>query len=130
MSFHIFDHNHCIKYYRIRRQWSKRTYLKTVVTIKQSTQNFSKSKYLLPPDTHTHMGVSVGKKLFGEFGELYFLVTPVLRFTFLPYYRGTKWVAIELSSVFKHFRLLKITWDKIIPLANCGKYNHYKVHQV
>ena len=38
---------------------------------------------------HMHMCVSGGKKclLFGTFGVLYFLVTPVLRFVLLPYCR-------------------------------------------
>ena len=35
---------------------------KTGVTRKQSTPNFPKKEHFLPPDTHTYMYVSVGKK--------------------------------------------------------------------
>ena len=57
------------------------------VTRIQSTPNFPKSKRFLPPDKHTY--VSVGKKcsLFGKFGVLCILVTSVLRFALLSYYR-------------------------------------------
>ena len=56
---------------------------------KQSTPNVSKSEHFLPPDTHTYVCVSTGKKclFYGKFGELCFLETPILRFTLLPYYR-------------------------------------------
>ena len=52
------------------------------------TQSFRK-KYFLPPDTHTYVCVSGGKKcsFFGKFGVLCFLETPVLRFALLPDYR-------------------------------------------
>ena len=55
---------------------------------KKSTPNFPKNEHL-PPDTHTYLCVSGGKKcsLFGKFGVLYFLETPVLRFYFSTYYR-------------------------------------------
>ena len=56
---------------------------------KQSTSNFPKKKNFLPPDTHRDVWVSGGKKcsFFGKFDVLCSLVTPVLRFTLLPYYR-------------------------------------------
>ena len=56
----------------------------------QSTPKFPKNKHFLPPDTHTHVSVSGGKKclFFGNFGVLCFLEIPVLRFALLPYYRG------------------------------------------
>ena len=59
------------------------TNLKTEVTRKQSTPNFSKNEHLLS------MCVSGGKKYsyFEKFGVLCFLVTSVLRFFLLPYYR-------------------------------------------
>ena len=46
--------------------------------------NFPKNEYFLPPDTHTYVCVSGGKKysFFGKFGVLCFLETPVLRFAF------------------------------------------------
>ena len=46
--------------------------------------NFPKNEYSLPPDTHTYVCVSGGKKysFFGKFGVLCFLETPVLRFAF------------------------------------------------
>ena len=45
---------------------------------------FSENEHFLPPDTHKG-----GKKssFFGKFGVLYFLLTSVLRFTIMPYYR-------------------------------------------
>ena len=53
----------------------KRANLKTEVTRKQSTPNFPKNKHFLPPDTHTYVCVSPGKKcsFFGKFGVLCFL---------------------------------------------------------
>ena len=56
---------------------------------KQSTPKFPKNKYFLPPDTHMYVCVSGGKNclLFGNFGVLCFLETPVLRFALLPFYR-------------------------------------------
>ena len=51
----------------------------------------SKNENFLPPDTHTYVCISEGKacSFFRKFGMLYFLETPVLRFTLLPYYRRT-----------------------------------------
>ena len=50
---------------------------------------FSGKQTFLPPEMHTYMCVSVGKKYssFGKFDLLCFLGTPVLRFALLPYYR-------------------------------------------
>ena len=55
------------------------------ISRKQSTPNFPKNDNALPPDTHTYMCVSVGKKcgvsggkkcsFFGKFGVLCFLET-------------------------------------------------------
>ena len=63
--------------------------LKTDVSRKQSKPKFPKNKHFLPPDTHTYVCVSGGKKclFFGNFGVLCFLETPVLRFALLPYSR-------------------------------------------
>ena len=60
----------------------------STVSRKQSTPSFSKMEHLLPPDTHTNMYISGGKKcsFFGKFGVLCFLEIPGLRFAFLPYY--------------------------------------------
>ena len=46
-------------------------------------------KHFLPPDTHTYVYVSGGKKylFFGNFGVPCLLETPALRFALLPYYR-------------------------------------------
>ena len=44
---------------------------------KQSLSDFPKNEHFLPPDTHT----------FGKFDMLCFLVTYVLRFAHLPFYR-------------------------------------------
>ena len=62
--------------------------LKTAVTRKQSTPNVPKNEHFLPTDTH--VGVRFrGKKcsFLGKFVVLCFLVTSVLRFALLPYYR-------------------------------------------
>ena len=63
--------------------------LKTGVSKKQSTPKFPKNKHFLPPDTHTYVCVSGGKKclFFRNFDMLCFFETPVLRFAILPYYR-------------------------------------------
>ena len=62
--------------------------LKTNVSRKQSMSNFPKNKHFLPPDTHTYVCVSGGKKglFFRKFKVLCSLETPVFRFTLLPYY--------------------------------------------
>ena len=58
---------------------------------KQKTQNFSKIEHFLPPDTHTYVCVSGGKKcsFFQKFNVLRLLETPILRFALLPYLRRT-----------------------------------------
>ena len=50
---------------------------------------FSEKRTFLPPDTHTYLCVSGGKKrsFFGKLGVLFFLETPVLTFTLLRCYR-------------------------------------------
>ena len=65
---------------------------KTEVRRIQSTPNFPKNERFLPPDTHTCVCVPGGKKrlFFGKFGVLCILVTSVLRFALLPYYRRLK----------------------------------------
>ena len=59
------------------------------VSRKQSAPGFPKNEHLSPPDKHTHVCVSGGKKceFFGQFGVLCFLEIPVLRFALLAYYR-------------------------------------------
>ena len=59
---------------------------------KTNLVKFSENEHFLPPDTHTHVCVSGGKKclFFGKFGVLCFLETTVLRFVLLPYYRRLK----------------------------------------
>ena len=56
---------------------------------KKKKQKKQTNKYFFPPDTHTQVWVLGIKNFsfFGKFGVLCFLVTPVLRFTLLPYYR-------------------------------------------
>ena len=62
--------------------------LKTGVTRKQSTSNFSKIEDFLPLDTFMHVCLSGGRKCsFWENLVYCFLVTPLLRFAFLPYYQ-------------------------------------------
>ena len=43
---------------KAKRRISKRCFKK------KSTPNFPKNKHFLPPDTHTYMSVSEGKKMF------------------------------------------------------------------
>ena len=64
-------------------------WVKTEVTRMQSKPHFPKNERFLPPDTHTYVYVSGGKKrsFFGKLGVLCILVTSVLRFALLPYYR-------------------------------------------
>ena len=56
---------------------------------KQSMQNFRKSEHFLQPDMQMCVCISWVEKcfFFGKFDALCFLVTPVLRFSFLPYYQ-------------------------------------------
>ena len=66
---------------------TQKTNLRTGVTRKQSTPNFTKNEQILTPHTHTSVSISGDKKwlFFGKFGVLCFLVTPVLRFALWPY---------------------------------------------
>ena len=74
---------------------------------KQSTPNFPKNERFLPPDTHTYVCVSGGKKclFFEKFGVFCFLETHVLRFAILPYYRqyfmrlSTKFSVISMKLI-------------------------------
>ena len=63
--------------------------LKMGVTRKQSTINSPKNEYCSPPNTHSCVCISEGKKcsFFGKFGVLCSLVTLVLIFALMPYYR-------------------------------------------
>ena len=63
--------------------------LKTEVTRKQSKPNIPKNQHFLPPDAHTYLCISGGKKcsFFGKFGVFCFLITLILRFALLSYYR-------------------------------------------
>ena len=85
----------------ILRQQGKRVNLKSGVTRKQSTPNFSENEHFLPHYTHTFVCVLGSKKclFLGKFGMLCFLVTPVLRFALLPYYRRIIVIVILLWSL-------------------------------
>ena len=67
------------------------------------------SEHFLPSDTHTCVCVSGGKKcwFFENFVVLCFLVTPVLRFPFLPYYRRVMIFAVNIISYVSLF------WKKL-----------------
>ena len=96
------------------------------VTGKQSAPNFPRNKHFLPPDTQTYVCLSVGKicLFFGKFGALCFLVTCILRFTLLPYYRR-KWVhdlprkAEKIWLAWKLHKSSPCFWR--IPYTNCLK---------
>ena len=68
--------------------FGKRANIKTGVSRRQSTSKFPKNKHFLPPDTHTCVCVSGGKKclFFGNFDVLCFLETPVSRFALFKLY--------------------------------------------
>ena len=85
--------------------------LKTCISTKQSTPNFPKNEHILPPDTHTYVCVSRGKKcsIFGKFGVLCFLETRFLRFVYLPYYRCYIEKS-DTSTSLENF-LLQFTWN-------------------
>ena len=93
-------------------------YLKSsAITQKGESQDgcYKKTKYakffekrsFLPPGPHTHTYISGGKKcsFFGKFGLLCFLVTPILRFTCLPYYRRNPLVQTwsQSANSLKHY---------------------------
>ena len=61
--------------------------LKMGVKRKLSTPNFPGNEHFLPPDTHTCVCVSGGKKcsFFEKFDVLCFFATAVLRLALLPY---------------------------------------------
>ena len=65
------------------------------VTRKQSIPNFPKNGHFLLPDI-SYVCVPGGKtnSLLGKFGALYFLVTSVLRFALLRYYRRIEILAL------------------------------------
>ena len=86
------------------RRWSgEKTNVKTEVTRRQSNLIFLKSKYPLPPDTHTYVCVSRSKKcsFFWKFEVLCFLVTSVLRFALLPYHRRIIDLIVNMSKYSK-----------------------------
>ena len=60
---------------------------------------FPKNEHFLPPDTHTYVCVSRGRKcsFFGKLGVLCFLEILALRFVLLPYYRRTLSVNIYIK---------------------------------
>ena len=70
---------------------SQKGEFKTGVIRKQSTPNFPKNERFLHPNTQLRMCVSGVKKcpFFEKFDMHCFLVTVVLRFPLLPYYRRT-----------------------------------------
>ena len=67
---------------------AKRRILKRVL-LKNKARQILRKTYFWPPAMHMHVCVSGGKKcwFFRKFGMLCFLLTPVLRFALLPYYK-------------------------------------------
>ena len=82
------------------------------VTRKQGTPNFRKIEHFLPPDTHTYVCVSRGKKcsLLGKFSVVSFLVKPILRCAFcliadvLLFISKMKAVEVNISVIHLFFR--------------------------
>ena len=76
----------------------KRATFKTKVTRKQGMPNFPKKEHFLHPHMHTYVCASEGKKCSSsENLALCFLVTSVLRFAILPYYRCIKTILQVLN---------------------------------
>ena len=108
-----------------RRKYDKRANLKTGVTKKQSTLNFPKNEHL-PSDTHTQVRASGSKKclFFGKCGMLCFLVTPVLRFVLLAYYRRynlTIWPCSLILLCLKHSRKIFCSQFALPETGDWGK---------
>ena len=75
--------------YKIIGNKAKGRISKGVLQENKTRQIFRKKKISYPPDTYTQVCVLGDKKclFFGKFSVLCFLVTPVLGFALLPYYR-------------------------------------------
>ena len=100
--------------------------LKMGASRKQSKPNFPKNQHFLPPDMHAC--VSGGKKclFFRKFGMLFFLETPVLRFTLLPNYQ---WNFICFYAQFyQNFRLFYDVWLYFMPFL-CLPYTKQNLRQ-
>ena len=78
---------------------------------------FSKKPTFFIPDTYMSVSVGIKRSFFGKFGLLCFLVTSVLRFTLLPYYR--RHIIIISIDLFFIFSLIFIVIYHMIPLNKC-----------
>ena len=94
----------------------------------KSTPNFRKNKHFLPRHTHTYVCVSGGKKcsFFGKLCVLFFLETPVLRFTFLSLFRGNTVSEVETIASLLSYNIKKDNTHKyflhistILMTGNC-----------
>ena len=106
--------------------WQKGESQKEVTRI-QSTPNFPKKEHFLPPDTHTYVCVSGCKKcsFFGTLGMLCILVTSVLRFAFLPYYRRSYILLLFFENIWKYLNIYFLwTWFKAC--ANKNNFPEWK----
>ena len=100
---------------------------KTGVTRKQSTPNFPKNKHFLPPDTHTYVCVSEGKKfsIIEKFCVLCFLATPVLRFAIMPYYQRNQ-VKPRKSNKRKPYCKFSNKEPCEMVYDNCAEMRHFQ----
>ena len=75
---------------------------------KTKQPNFPKNEHFLPPDTHTLVCLSEGKKcsFSRKFGVFCFLATSFLRFVLLPYYRGI----IVINSILPNKSWKRTRW--------------------
>ena len=80
---------------------------------------FSKKRMFFTPDTHTYQGVKK-RSFFGKFGVLCILVTSVLRFALLPYYRRIH--PTMLASKNDHYTMHLIRLNKTIELLQKHLY--------
>ena len=74
---------------------------KRVFRENKARQIFRKIEHFLPPETHTYVCVSAGKKcsFFGKLGVLCFLETPVFRCAFLPYYQRSRGILTPVAFI-------------------------------
>ena len=80
---------------------------KTGVTREQRPSNFPENQYFLPPDTHTCVCISGGKKcfFFRQFDVICFLVTSILRFASLPYYQQIESLIFSIDNLLQDPKL-------------------------
>ena len=95
---------------------------------KQGRRNFPKNEHFLPPDKHTSVCVSGGKKcsFFGKLSLIFLLVKPVLKFCLLPYYRRIIPVYLKVN-IFWSFQNVTLIWPWSFLMLNLVAFKLYVV---